>query len=189
MGQHADAFTDITQGSNAIGENAKSGWKCTQGWDAVTGLGTPKFAQLQNVVRSACGGSPTPGPSPPSPPAPPSPPSPPSPPAPASSHYEHPPCRSDEVDVQVQGLAGSTCTPKCSGSTCPTDVPAGTTATPRCALQDSSTGDKYCALTCFLGGCPTGAKCEHVGLTGICMYPSDARAAKLLTPAPPSLVV
>merc|ERR1712146_635611 len=55
--QNADAFTDITQGSNAIGQNAKSGWKCTQGWDAVTGLGTPKFAQLQNVVRSACGGS------------------------------------------------------------------------------------------------------------------------------------
>merc|ERR1712217_405418 len=39
--QNADAFTDITQGSNAIGSNAKSGWKCTQGWDAVTGLGTP----------------------------------------------------------------------------------------------------------------------------------------------------
>jgi len=55
--QNADAFTDITQGSNAIGQNAKSGWKCTQGWDAVTGLGTPKFAQLQNVVRTACGGS------------------------------------------------------------------------------------------------------------------------------------
>merc|ERR1712137_1084215 len=70
--QNADAFTDITQGSNAIGQNVKSGWKCTAGWDAVTGLGTPKFAQLQNVVRSACGGSPTPGPSPP-PPSPPSP--------------------------------------------------------------------------------------------------------------------
>merc|ERR1712151_1067608 len=60
--------------------------------------------------------------------------------------------------------------------------PAGTTATPRCALQDSSTGDKYCALTCFLGGCPAGAKCEHVGLTGICMYPdSDEIPAKHLT--------
>merc|ERR1712048_408511 len=55
--ENPDAFTDITQGSNAIGQNSKSGWKCTEGWDAVTGLGTPKFAQLQNVVRSACGGS------------------------------------------------------------------------------------------------------------------------------------
>merc|ERR1712070_504698 len=55
--QNADAFTDITQGSNAIGNNAKSGWKCTEGWDAVTGLGTPQFTKLQNVVRKACGGS------------------------------------------------------------------------------------------------------------------------------------
>merc|ERR1712146_748872 len=119
------------------------------------------------------------GPSPPSPPSPPS-----------SSHYEKPPCRSDEVDVQVQGLTGSTCTPKCSGTTCPSDVPAGTTATPQCVLQDSSSGDKYCALTCLLGGCPTGAKCEHIGLTGICMYPSsDGAATKTLTLAPSAVVV
>jgi len=52
--QNADAFNDITQGSNAIGENANSGWKCTKGWDAATGLGTPKFASLQTVVRKAC---------------------------------------------------------------------------------------------------------------------------------------
>merc|ERR1712070_1262615 len=52
--QNADAFTDITQGSNAIGNNAKSGWKCTEGWDAATGLGTPKFPNLQSVVRKAC---------------------------------------------------------------------------------------------------------------------------------------
>merc|ERR1711906_43115 len=53
--QNADAFNDITKGSNAIGENAKSGWKCTEGWDAATGLGTPKFTSLQTVVRKACG--------------------------------------------------------------------------------------------------------------------------------------
>merc|ERR1712050_139388 len=41
--ENPDAFTDITKGSNAIGENAKSGWSCTEGWDAATGLGTPKF--------------------------------------------------------------------------------------------------------------------------------------------------
>merc|ERR1712048_127001 len=55
--QNADAFNDITKGSNAIGENAASGWKCEKGWDAVTGLGTPKFASLQTVVRKACGSS------------------------------------------------------------------------------------------------------------------------------------
>merc|ERR1712137_206218 len=55
--QNADAFNDITKGSNAIGENSASGWKCTVGWDAVTGLGTPKFTSLQTVVRKACGSS------------------------------------------------------------------------------------------------------------------------------------
>jgi len=52
--QNADAFNDITKGSNAVGENAASGWKCTEGWDAATGLGTPKFTNLQSVVRTAC---------------------------------------------------------------------------------------------------------------------------------------
>merc|ERR1719401_1737592 len=55
--QNADAFNDITKGSNAVGENAGSGWKCTEGWDAATGLGTPKFTNLQSVVRKACGSS------------------------------------------------------------------------------------------------------------------------------------
>jgi len=55
--QNPDAFTDITQGSNAVGENSASGWKCTQGWDAATGLGTPQFTKLQTAVKKACGGS------------------------------------------------------------------------------------------------------------------------------------
>jgi tripeptidyl-peptidase-1 len=53
--KNPDAFTDITKGSNAIGENQKSGWKCTEGWDAVTGLGTPNFEKLQAVVKQSCG--------------------------------------------------------------------------------------------------------------------------------------
>merc|ERR1719502_1394200 len=91
-----------------------------------------------------------------------------------TSHYEKPPCQSDEVDVQGQGLQGEICAPKCSGTSCPTDVPTGTTAKPQCVLQDSSTGDKYCALTCFLGGCPAGSKCRHSGLVGLCMYDTGA---------------
>lgn len=55
--KNPDAFTDITAGSNAIGANQASGWKCTKGWDAATGLGTPIFAKLQAVVRTACGGA------------------------------------------------------------------------------------------------------------------------------------
>merc|ERR1719506_411954 len=55
--QNPDAFNDITQGSNAIGENAASGWKATKGWDAATGLGTPNFPKLQAVVKKVCGAS------------------------------------------------------------------------------------------------------------------------------------
>merc|ERR1712139_16572 len=115
----------------------------------------------------------TPGPSPgPSPP--PSPPSPPSPTSPASSHYEEPPCQADESQASVQGADGEVCAPKCDASgSCPTDVPEGTTDKPQCVLQDQS-GNKYCALTCVLGGCPTGAKCARVGgIIGICVYPSS----------------
>ena len=90
-----------------------------------------------------------PGPSPPSP-SPPSPPSPPpSPPSPSSGHYEKPPCQSDEVDAQIQGIDGDACVPKCDATgSCPTDKPAGTLAKPMCALQDQS-GDHYCALVCL----------------------------------------
>merc|ERR1711920_283222 len=49
-----DAFNDITKGNNAVGENAGNGWKCTEGWDAATGLGTPNFSKLQAVVKKSC---------------------------------------------------------------------------------------------------------------------------------------
>merc|ERR1712127_508150 len=55
--QKPDAFNDITKGTNAIGNNAASGWKCTEGWDAATGLGTPNFAKLRDVVKKSCGAS------------------------------------------------------------------------------------------------------------------------------------
>merc|ERR1712232_945723 len=64
---------------------------------------------LKDASYPAVSGTPgsSPGPSPgPSPPPPP-------PPAPSGSHYEKPPCQSDEVDIKVQGLKGVTCSPKC----------------------------------------------------------------------------
>merc|ERR1719436_54903 len=88
------------------------------------------------VVKAAPGPSPGPSPSPPSPP-----PSPPSPPSPSAPHYEKPPCQSDEESVQIQGFQGVTCSPKCQGTSCPTDVPPGTKAAPQCVLQDTA-GDK-----------------------------------------------
>merc|ERR1719235_293732 len=117
-------------------------------------------------------------PSPPSPPSPPTPPAPPSPPGPPSAtHYEDPKggCRSDEVDIQIQGVQGAVCSPKCTlGIFCPKDVPTGVTAKPTCALQDSSSGSKYCALICSPSGdddqCGTNASCKSIQGTGICTY-------------------
>jgi C1A family cysteine protease len=122
-------------------------------------------------VSGKPGPSPGPGPSPtPTPPSPP--------PSPGSSHYEKPPCQSDEVDAKITGVDGSVCAPKCTTSACPTDVPSGTRDKPSCCLQDKASGEKYCALTCFIGGCPPGASCKHVGLAGICVYPSSSNTTK-----------
>mmetsp|Transcript_120340 Transcript_120340/g.236501 ORF Transcript_120340/g.236501 Transcript_120340/m.236501 type:complete len:459 (+) Transcript_120340:66-1442(+) len=90
------------------------------------------------------------------------------------AHYGRPPCNDDEVTVQVQGMEGVMCSPKCQDAACPVDVPPGTTATPQCALQDQS-GDKYCALACTEGGCPEGARCQLLGTSGICMFDADSR--------------
>lgn len=93
--------------------------------------------------------------------------------------------------VQVQGADGEVCASHCDSSPCPTDVPAGTTAKPNCVLQDSSSGDKYCALTCFLGGCPAGSTCKMLGgIQGICLYPTSAATHdyKLVKPVQPDYV-
>merc|ERR1712014_113224 len=158
----------------------KNSWGTTYGENGYVRLlrgkgGSGECGLLSQPSYPVVSGS-GPAPGPPSPPTPVPPPSPPSP--SGSTHYEKPPCRSDEVDVQVQGLTGETCTPKCTGTTCPTDVPEGTTAKPSCVLQDSSTGDKYCALTCLIGGCPPGATCQRSGFVGLCMYPSSSNQAK-----------
>jgi len=125
----------------------------------------------------------------PSPPGPPTPPAPPSPPSPSGSHYEDPKdgCSSDETDLRIQGVSGAICAPACSGTTCPADVPSGVTATPTCALKDSSSGKQYCALICSPGSsnaeCGAGASCKSIQDTGICTY-DDAGPSP--GPSPPS---
>jgi len=93
-----------------------------------------------------------------------------------SSHYEKPPCQTDEKQVQVQGLSGDMCSPACTTGSCPTDVVSGVTASPTCALQDTS-GNKYCALICSADSdCDSagGASCQSIQGTGICTYPTSA---------------
>jgi hypothetical protein len=97
-------------------------------------------------------------------------------------HYEKPPCGSDEVVGNINGANGTLCAPKCDAQgKCPTDVPAGTwrknTTKPQCILSDATTGEHYCALTCVLVGCPTGAHCAMIGIVaGVCLYPNGTQA-------------
>merc|ERR1711945_19564 len=155
-------------------EGGKDYWKVKNSWGTTYG----ECGLLSQPSYPVVSGS---GPAPP----------PPSPPSPSgSTHYEKPPCRVDEVDVSIQGFDGETCTPKCTSNACPTDVPEGTTATPQCVLQDASSGDKYCALTCLFGGCPPGASCQHSGLVGLCLYPqSNSDVKELELSDSPSIVV
>ena len=113
----------------------------------------------------------------------------PGPPAPPSTgNYGDPAtgCKADEKKVQITGLKGDFCSPTCSTTApCPTDVPAGTTATPTCALQTpGGTGPTQCALICkgnneFTGQtelvdakCPAKASCKPISTTAICTYDS-----------------
>ena len=96
----------------------------------------------------------------------------------AGSHYEDPsagPCQSGEEAVQIQGVQGAFCSPSCANSACPTDVPAGTSAVPECALEvQGQSKPTYCALICEASSkCPTNASCKMVqGSIGICTYDS-----------------
>lgn len=54
--QNADAFTDVTVGTNAIsraGQTVKFGFDTAKGWDPATGLGTPIFSNLLSAAMGA----------------------------------------------------------------------------------------------------------------------------------------
>ena len=54
--QNPDAFTDVTRGTNAIsrmGGKLKYGYAAAPGWDAATGLGSPRFDKLLAAALKA----------------------------------------------------------------------------------------------------------------------------------------
>jgi hypothetical protein len=87
------------------------------------------------------------------------------------THYGNRPCQADEAHLIARapdGTAGDLCAPACDDRTCPSDVPDGVTAHPKCALSDSD-GNKFCALLCGSDNeCDSegGASC----LRGVCAY-------------------
>merc|ERR1712226_1405733 len=110
-----------------------------------------------------------PGPGPPTPPWPPAPPSPPTPPPgpppPTGSHYQKPPCQSDEEELDTE--SGEICAPTCSG-VCPL-APANCTAKPTCS-DNARANDRLCYLICQKDSdCPSGAACDGT----VCSYKSS----------------
>jgi len=61
MGQNKTGFFDVTVGNNKIGDMSimklGEGFDCTEGWDAVTGFGTPVFGQMLNFVKQLPSGA------------------------------------------------------------------------------------------------------------------------------------
>jgi hypothetical protein len=95
----------------------------------------------------------------------------------AAAEYEKPPCASGEDAVQVQGLSGDFCSPKCSTSTACPALPSGVTGKAKCVLQTAgSSGPTNCAVICNPSQnsqCPTGASCQAIQGLGICTYPTS----------------
>ena len=98
-----------------------------------------------------------------------------------SGPYEKPPCSSQERAVSLSGLEQyAFCSPACVGMRCPAAGP-GVSAKPQCALQDQTSGDKFCALLCQEStGCPKGGECVIIqDQIGLCMYKQDEEDGRM----------
>merc|ERR1719305_1537355 len=181
--------TKLDHGVLAVGYGdgywiVKNSWGATWGMDGYIQLGRGTAGKEGECGIAAQPSYPIAGSAPPGPPSPPSPPSPsPPPPGPSppsgNSDYEDPNnggCKPTEQAVQITGIQGSFCSPKCGiFNSCPKNVPKGTTAKPKCVLETSgSQKPTQCALICdpsaLSDGCPTDASCKAISGTGLCTY-------------------
>jgi len=89
-------------------------------------------------------------------------------------HYGDPfarPCLSNELNISIQGLSGWICSPSCTNRKCPTDVPSGVYATPKCDINDGQTGGMLCGLVCnTTRDCGYNATCKPIANTALCTY-------------------
>jgi len=164
-------------------------WIVKNSWGATWGMeGYIQLKRTGGKTAGECGIASQPSypvagkapPTPPGPPTPPAPPSPPAPPAPAGGPYEDPnagPCADGEQAVQITGIQGSFCSPKCEGlfvKKCPA-YPGSITAKPTCVLETAgSQKPTQCALICDPSAaddaCPAKASCKAIQTTGLCTY-------------------
>merc|ERR1719182_697710 len=89
------------------------------------------------------------------------------------------PCKSSEEAVQIQGVAGRYCAPKCSSSSpCSTNYPSGVSGATKgeCVVESPGSGSPdLCALICdpsSSSGCPDKASCKPIQGLGLCTYDS-----------------
>merc|ERR1719424_397540 len=181
--------TKLDHGVLAVGYGdgywiVKNSWGATWGMKGYVQLkrGTVNPAGECGIASQpsypVAGKGPAPGPTPPTPPGPAPPPPSPSPPAPAGGPYEDPnsgPCATGEEAVQITGVQGSFCSPKCGlFKKCPA-YPGTIAAKPECVLETAgSQKPTQCALICspssLAGDCPAKASCKSISGTGLCTY-------------------
>ena len=165
-------------GPTPPGPTPPSAYEKQQVFDEKVSSTVSSFISFHSFIHSLTSSrfSPSPGPTPPGPtPPPPGP-------EPAATHYGDPyagPCMADELNITVTGAGGAFCGASCGlFKKCPEDKPATAVGgTPDCALEDSATDKKYCALMCTpsLNGpeCGTKATCKTVQAgVGICTFDS-----------------
>jgi cathepsin L len=175
--------TKLDHGVLAVGYGAdywivKNSWGATWGMEGyiqlARGTGSKGECGIASQPSYPVAGNAPPGPAP----GPPSPPSPPAPPSPSGDHYEDPvdgKCHGTEEAVQITGVTGSFCSPKCEIlNICP-KAPEGATAKGKCVLEtQGSQKPTQCALICDpsaqTGQCPGTATCKSISGTGICTY-------------------